>query len=628
MTKFEWTPETNRAFERLRIALTEAPILAFPDPKGGMFILDCDASNFALGMVLSQEQQGQERVICYHSVTLSKAERNYCVTRRELLAIVQGVKHFHHYLVGRPFIVRTDHSALQWLRSLKDTADGQLARWLEQLAVYDFSVQHRAGRLHGNADALSRRPCDPACRHCTRRDQPTASALRIHLEDADGLTRDECRTAQATDMDIAPLLPGLRDGVRPTRESISDRSERTKALWLQWNSLALIDGLLHRRRNGDGYSGPALQLVVPQSLTPTIIRQYHDAPGSGGHLGGDKTLLKIRRYYYWPGMRQEIKLWCLSCETCCRKKGTHLRTHAPLRVHNVGVPWERVAVDLTGPFPRTKRGNNHLLVAVDYFTRWPEAIPVASKHAEVCARTLVDNIFTRFGAPCELHSDQGRSFESTVFHKALELMGVRKTRTTALRPQSDGAVERLIRSVVTQLSMFVDTTQDDWDLQVPLVLMALRGAPHSTTGVSPAMMLFGREISLPSTLVRGVPPQISPVPSRLRYPAWLRERLQQLHHEVRDRVHAITIRRKERYDVRARSPGFQADDLVWLFDPRRRRKRNPKLQSPWTGPYLILAMLNDVVAEVRLHGNPRAKSRTVHVDRLSRCYPRRPARDR
>lgn len=624
MRKFEWSPEAQQAFEKLRTALTEAPVLAFPDPNGGLFILDCDASQFALGMVLSQEQKGEERVIAFHGHTLNRHQRNYCVTRRELLAIVEGIKHFHHYLIGRPFRVRTDHAALQWLNSIKHTAEGQLARWLEFIAPYDFTVEHRPGRQHGNADALSRRPCDPGCKHCTRHDHPDAAVVqRVRLVDAHGLSMDDFRVAQATDLDIAPLLAGLREGQRPSADDISDRSERTKSLWLQWRSLEFKGGLLYRRIEDPFTEETKLQLVVPRKLVSAVLRHFHDAPGSGGHFGGYKTFTKIRQRYYWPGMRQEVKLWCLSCDSCSRKKGPQHRTRAPLRVYNVGVPWERVAVDLSGPFPKTARGNTHLLVAVDYFTRWPEALPVPSKHADVVARALVDNIFTRFGSPCELHSDQGRSFEAEVFTTVMELMGTRKTRTTALHPQSDGAVERLIRTLVTQLSLFVDTSQSDWDLQVPMVMMSLRGAPHSTTGVSPAMMLFGREINLPGALVQGIPPMSPPVPSRLRYPGWLRERLQHLHHLVRDRVNSITTRRKERHDLRAKDPQFLPGQLVWLFEPRRRKKRNPKLQSNWTGPFVVVEFKNDVVVKIRLHGNPRAKPRVVHLNRLARCFPRR-----
>lgn len=617
---FEWGTPEQHSFARLRDALVSPPVLAYPDPDGGIFTLDCDASQFALGMVLSQEQDGNERVIAYGSKSLSKPQRNYCVTRKELLAIVEGVKHFHHYLSGRPFRVRTDHAALKWLLSLRHTAEGQLARWLELLSAYDFSIEHRPGRLHGNADALSRRPCERECSHCSHRDQPGAATNRLRLTAAATPSPADLRAAQSTDLDIAPLLSGAQSQNRPSASSISDRSERTKALWLQWDSLEMAGGLLCRRVVDP--LGDVLQVVVPNALIPTVLQLFHD---DGGHLGGYKTYSKIRQHFYWPGMRQDTKLYCMSCEPCCRRKGPPRRTRAPLGIHNVGVPWERVGVDLAGPFPKTERGNKYLLVVVDYFTRWPEAIPIPSMHSHVAARALVEHIFSRFGAPCELHSDQGRTFESTLFREVLRLMGVRKTRTTPLHPQSDGAVERLIKTLEVQLSLFIDTRQSDWDLQVPLALMGLRGAPHSSTGHSPAMMLFGRELSLPSAVVRGVPPQTPALPARLRYPIWLRDRLQRLHHAARKRVNAVTLRRKERYDVRARHPHFRAGDAVWLYDPRRRAKRNPKLQAPWTGPYLITRMLSDVVAQLRLRGDhsPRAKIRTVHVNRLARCVLRR-----
>ncbi|KAK3911198.1 Gag-pol polyprotein [Frankliniella fusca] len=256
--------------------------------------------------------------------------------------------------------------------------------------------------------------------------------------------------------------------------------------------------------------------------------------------------------------------------------------------------------------------------AVDYFTRWPEAIPIPSLHAEVVAKALVTNIFSRFGSPCELHSDQGRSFESAVFKSVLNVMGIRKTRTTPMRPQSDGAAERLVKSVVTQLSMFVNTNANDWDLQVPLVMLSLRVSPHVTNGVSPAMMLFGRELNVPPPLARGLPPEAPDISSRLQYPVWLRDRLHGLHHHVRDRALAASLRHKERYDIRAKRPTFAVGDLVWMFRPVRRLGQCSKLQCWWTGPFKITHLLNDVTARVVLVSNPRKRPCVVHVDKLSK----------
>ncbi|KAE8739564.1 hypothetical protein FOCC_FOCC014947 [Frankliniella occidentalis] len=137
-------------------------------------------------------------------------------------------------------------------------------------------------------------------------------------------------------------------------------------------------------------------------------------------------------------------------------------------------------------------------------------------------RALVDHVFTRFGCPAELHSDQGSTFEAKVFKAVLDIMGVRKTRATPLHPQSDGAVERLIRSVVQQVSILAKDQHGTWDLQVPLVMLSLRVAPHTTTGVSPAMMMFGRDINVPATMARGsVPQQEAPRLPGSEYPTWL-----------------------------------------------------------------------------------------------------------
>ncbi|PIK60135.1 Retrovirus-related Pol polyprotein from transposon [Apostichopus japonicus] len=131
---FRWNEDCELAFRKMKQELTSAPILVYPDEKRA-FILDSDASNFAIGSVLSQVTEGstQEKVVAYFSKALSKTERNYCVTRKELLAIVLSIKHFHHYLYGAKFVVRTDHGALRWLVNFRNP-EGQLARWLETLS--------------------------------------------------------------------------------------------------------------------------------------------------------------------------------------------------------------------------------------------------------------------------------------------------------------------------------------------------------------------------------------------------------------------------------------------------------------------------------------------------------------
>ena len=159
--KFQWEPEQRKAFEELKHGLTSAPVLAYPDfsPDAGLFVLDTDASQrLGIGTVLSQVQaDGTERVVACGSRSLNDHERNYCTTRLEILALVTYVDYFRYYLAGCKFLVRTDHHSLKWLMSFREP-EGQVARWLERLQEYNFEVEHRAGKLHYNADAMSRKP--------------------------------------------------------------------------------------------------------------------------------------------------------------------------------------------------------------------------------------------------------------------------------------------------------------------------------------------------------------------------------------------------------------------------------------------------------------------------------------
>ena len=146
---FQWSDQSQVSFVALKEALTLPPVLAMPNDVD-TFVLDTDASQQTIGAVLSQVQGGVERVIAYASRTLDRREQNYCVTRKELLAVVYSLKYFKQYLLGRSFKVRTDHAALNWLRRTPELV-GQQARRLEVMEEYDFEIQHRPGTKHGNA---------------------------------------------------------------------------------------------------------------------------------------------------------------------------------------------------------------------------------------------------------------------------------------------------------------------------------------------------------------------------------------------------------------------------------------------------------------------------------------------
>ena len=381
---FHWTEQCQESFQSLKRALTTSPILRYPKMELP-FILDTDASGFALGAVLSQIEDGKEQVIAYYSKSFSKCERNYCVTRRELLAIVSAVKHFHHYLYGKHFTVRTDHGALSWLLRFKNP-EGQMARWIEILQTYDIDIVHRPGRLHGNSDGLSRRPCEP-CDYCSRRErkdsenqdsentekyvratttQPSCSNT-TDIEWYTAFSSDDLRKMQENDPVIAKVLQWKIKGVRPMWNEISPDSPVVKTYWSQWARLFIKDGLLYRKWEHDG-SPHTDQLVVPTELQQTILQNVHDNPTSG-HLGIARTTERIKQRFYWVGYKDTVTKYCQTCTRCQGRKNPYRKSRGKLSQYIVGAPLERVALDILGPLPQTKQGNKYILVVVDYFTK-------------------------------------------------------------------------------------------------------------------------------------------------------------------------------------------------------------------------------------------------------------------
>jgi hypothetical protein len=277
--------------------------------------------------------------------------------------------------------------------------------------------------------------------------------------------------------------------------------------------------------------------------------------------------------------------------------------------YNVGAPFERVGIDIAGPFPQSDRGNRCLLLAMVYFTKWPEVYPIPNQEASTVADALVTNFFCRFGVPRELHSDQGRNFESRLMQEMLQRLGVGKTRTTPLHPQSDGMGERYVKTIEEHLRKVVSTHQRDWDERLPIFLLACRASTHDTTGMTPANIVFGRELRLPCDLLFGAPPDKEQ--STTDYVADLVERLHDTHHYARRHLRVAS----DRYDRLANSSGFQEGDRVWLYRPTRTRGKSPKLQSAWEGPYKVITRINDVVYRILRH--PRSRMMVVHLDRLA-----------
>lgn len=701
--KFVWSPECEEAFQALKSRLVSAPILAYPrddDP----YILDTDASDVGIGAVLSQVQDGEEKVIAYASSVLNKHERRYCVTRKELLSLVKFTKHFKPYLYGRKFLIRTDHGSLKWLCNFKEP-EGQIARWLESLSEYDYVIEHRPGRLHQNADSLSRVFCNlcPQCKQDTcpsvkvseesvepdppetqnstelsesanpvrigkiptgnpkgpqssklwstpakiltliwtliayylvpgsscssLLDVPNSGVMRIlrtPLVDLppcsnwlENVTTEKLRQEQMNDPELSPLIQLLenRTTSRPPWQDISHLSEHAKALWMMWNILTFQNGILYINRplyTGNSDSPSKLILVVPRSLREGLLRTVHNGP-TGGHLGSAKLLSRLQHSFYWVNMKQDVELWCRKCLSCAKRKSPPKKTRAPLCQQLSGCPLERVAIDFAGPLPETTSYNRYIMVVTDYFTKYSEAYPIPDITASTAATVLVSEFICRFGVPRQIHTDQGSQFESTLFQEVCQLLGIDKTRTTPFRPCSNGQVERLNRSIKDMLFHYLSERQDDWDLHLPLVMMAYRSTTHSSTKFSPNFLMFGREIECPETVLFDVPK--SPPSEPCEYVSDLRDRMLGAYNLVRQNLSRAAAHQKRNYDHRSsRPPSYKIGDVVLLKVESAKKGKSRKLGPHWVGPYLITKVISPVNVQIRK--GPKFPTKIVHVDRL------------
>ena len=627
-TRFEWSDEAQEAFEKLKKALAEATSLAFPYPNRPC-ILDTDASDVAIGAVLSQNIDGVERPIAFYSRILNSTQHNYCTTRRELLAVISALQHFRHYLLGAKIILRTDHHSLKWLQTFK-RPEGILARWVETLAEFNFEIVHRPGRLHNNVDGVSR----PFCKQCIgktfkipwvdeleRADELT-EPLGVHIVSLpeinvvtvpQEISNEVMSELQHEDLYLGKVLEWLEDEYQPTRDELRAASLEVRNLWAQRPQIAIHDQLLVRK-----IDDAKIQLVVPTAVRRQLFDNVHAGP-LAAHLGPERCLHQLKQYYFWPGMRKDVDQWYAKCPDCARSKGNPTRHRGKLQKVVTGAPMDIVAVDILSGLPETPDGLKYILVISDYFTKYSQAFALPDAEASTCMRVMFDGFFSLFGLPLQLHSDQGRNFEGKLFHELCKLAGIKKSRTTAFHPQSDGQVERLNRTLLQMLRTTVDENPKSWPQRLPTLMGAYRATVHKVTGVTPNFAMLGRETLLPATLIARPPEE--PFQVTVPFVSNLRDTLRDAHERVRQATQSVARTQKKYHDEHVKGHNFKLNDLVYLFWPRPPiRQKYKKLTQLWTGPWKITNFRSSVVVEIQ---DEKTKARQrVHIDRLTPCQVR------
>ena len=654
--KFEWNDECTASFNEFKRLLIQSPILQRPDFKRPFQIV-CDASNIGIGAVLEQlDDNGIAHTIAYWSKTMNSAQQHYHTSERELLAVVESIKNFRHYVGGSKFKVFTDHNALTHLDGAKELS-GRLQRWALFLQEYNIEWQYRKGSLQGSADGLSRlghdesigalrlrleeekkeveqetlppkepQTLDPRLRDYSLGDQWQVMELR-KIDAHNAVVRNYYLKAQKEDPIInlfrqRVLDPELFDRSHPGY-ILYDRSKELQNFIERYSPkhFKIINDLLYHLDYDTLKEQVLTQLCVPLKFQQEVMSSLHENFYGGGHLGINKCYDKLRNRYWWPKCYNDLEKWIKSCPKCQRLKSRADR--APLQPNLVTTqPWECVGVDILGPLPKTTGHQyEYIIVFIDHFTNWVEAAPLKNIDARSCADAFIRLICTRYGPPRKLLSDRGSQFLSSLAAEVNLIMGVKKLNTTAYHPQTNGKVERFNNTLVKMLAMYVSMKQKDWDQFIPYALFAYNTSRHELNKFSPYYMLFGREPEyMTQAMVR------TDSDTFLSVGKWPRKIIRRIRraHEIAKRNQRVI---NNRYEIASMAKGpkeFAIGDMVLMKYMIPPQEGSQKFQEQWHGPYEVLEKLAPVTYRIAIPSRDKRRtlSYILHVNRL-RKYEQR-----
>ena len=604
--KLEWTPEMDEQLVEIKEAFKKAPLRAAPDFNSEeKFWLTTDYSGGALSAILSQVQDGQERLIAAAGRKTTTGEKNYPSWKGELSAVVYGIRKFTHILSYKPFRIYTDSSALKHLTTLKPNS-GILNRWYEELANVSFEVVHRKGTENTNADALSRSNHLPEPDPEEEKEQQDfIGAIRPEL------SREIILRAQASDATLKVVRGWLSEGVIPSRGEIRGEPLEVHRYRQLAGSIRIEeDGLLVLEGNELPQGGRRKLVLVPDELQEVVFFYTHTHL-TAGHFGIHATRARLVRNFYYPGLLVDLTNRIKMCDTCLAKvtkENGKQGEHQPLR-H--GYPLQTVAIDLVGPLEPGNHDFKYILTVEDLWSRFVQCYPLKTKETAEVARVLMERFISNFGCPMSIHSDNGTEFTSNLFQALMKELQIEKTFTPTYNPKSNGKLERFHRDLGSFMRTTTVREDPGWIAYLPALALAHNTKQHGSTGITPFLAFFGREARLPVDLLVALPREDGgTVHDKVRSTL---DRYREIYRYMREKGDAVIRRNSHQYEGKKNT--WQPGDLCWYLSPRKIPGKSLKLTNRWVGPLEVVEKKAAVLVAVKNRSAPD-KVWVVHVGRL------------
>ena len=461
-TPWSWGKEQQEAFRTSKELLVNSEALVHFDPTKPIRV-SVDSSSYGIGAVLCHVIDNMERPVYFVSRTLTETERRYSQVEKEALALVYGCTSFHDYLWGQKFELITDHKPLLGLfsadKQISVQASGRIQRWGLILQAYNFDLLHKSGKLLFAADALSRLP---SVKTCESTPVPADWTMLVNFLDGTPTTCANIRQETAIDPTLAKVFKYTESGW----PSKSPKDPVLAPFWVKREELSLQDGCVLW----------GTRVVVPPKLRQSILNELH-----ADHAGSSRMKELARSYVWWPKLDSDLEKLCSSCETCLEHRPSPHRAELHPWEWPTS-PWHRIHVDYAGPVD-----GHYFLVVVDAHSKWVDIYKTRGTSTAETVQCL-QHSFSMFGLPVSIVSDNGPCFSSSEFKEFAEKCGVRHITSAVHHPATNGQAERMVQTFKRALKKSTEPLQQALDR----FLFNYRLTPHSTTGVSPAELMFGR----------------------------------------------------------------------------------------------------------------------------------------
>ena len=416
------------------------------------------------------------------------------------------------------------------------------------------------------------------------------------------------------DLEIPPVRRGPGDRAKlveevksdPTLEGYRELAEKSEQGFL-WER-----GLLYKAKMT--HSGEVVHvMVLPKSFRRRVLEMAHEG---SGHLGARKVKALLKQRFVWPGMGVDAIAHTRSCEVCQRCAKAKGRRVPLMERQVLSEPFEVMAFDLVGPFPKAKNGYRYVLTAICMGSKWPEAIPLKSETARAVASGMVE-IFARTGIPLQLLTDQGSQFLGSLVSHLCRDLRIDQLKTAPYHPECNGVVERMHGTLVPMLTK-ASQMGLDWVEQLPFALFALRSAPNRDTSFNPYQLVYGHRVRTPLDILHQGWAEVSFEELETEeWSGWLVERLEAWHELVRERGKEASGSRKAQYDKTTVNRTLDVGDQVLCRVPGMTKK----LKEAWHGPYVVEARKSRVDYLVKL-GKGKGRTKVLHINNLKRFFPR------